>query len=759
MALLLFSASGCSNLRYLEENEKLYTGSKVNIEKDEKVKNVGEIKSELERVKRPEPNARFLFWRPRLWLYNVAGEPTGRGLRHWMRNRLGRPPVLFEETAVERNKRLMENRLYNMGFFDGMVEYEIREKPQKASVDYTVFIRSPYKFGELHPVKEENLVGEYINRALEETTILAGEPYRLQSLRAERERIDRDLKRNGFFYFNPDFILFRADSTVGDRRVDIHTTIKADIPSAARRQYTIGNVYVFADYLMDPARNARRTDTLKIKEGLYMFDRERQFDPAAIEKAVFLEKGELYNSENHDLTLNHLIGLGVFRFVNLRFVERTVDGQPTLDVRVMLTPREKKSLSAELSGVTKSNNFAGPGVTGSFSNVNFFGGAEHFRLSLNAAYETLISRQLDPASARELGVESELTFPRFILPFRVEPPTPRFVPRTNVSLSLNYMSRTDAFNLTSVRTQFGYEWNTSITTRHRVRPAVFNLFILGTVDENIEDILLEGALLRRGLFEQFIFGSEYSFYYNSQLRSVSRRDWYFNFNVDVSGNLLYLLLNNAFNASPTDDGEYRIFGQGFSQYSRADFDLRNYQRIGSGQRLVTRLRAGAGVPYGNSDYLPYVKQFHVGGSNSVRAFHPRTLGPGAYAPHDTLQGRFNIYQTGDIIMEANVEYRFDITNMIKGALFVDAGNIWRLREDENTPGGEFFFDKFYEQIAIGAGTGLRFDVNFFVLRFDFAFPLAIPYSDTRRFFEPVQPHRWSWLKDNVIFNLAIGYPF
>ncbi len=752
-------ASGCSSLRFLEENERLYTGSDIRVEKEEKVKDVGEVKSELERVKRPEPNSRFLFWRPRLWIYNVAGEPTGRGLRHWMRNRIGRPPVLFEETSVERNKRLMENRLYNMGFFDRRVEYEIREKPKKASVKYTVYIRTPYEFGEVHPVEEEDLLGEHINLALEETTIVPGEPYRLQTLRRERERIDRELKRQGFFYFNPDFILFRADSTVGNRRVDIHTTIKADIPAAARRQYNIGNVYVFADYLMDPAQNARRTDTLKIREGLYLFDRERQFDPGPLGKAIFLERGELYDSGNHDLTLNHLLGLGVFRFVNLRFVERTVDGQPTLDVRVMLTPREKKSLSAELRGVTKSNNFAGPGITGSFSNVNFLGGAEHFRLSMNAAYETLISRQQDPASSWELGLESELTFPRFILPFRVELPAPRFVPRTKVSLSLNYLSRTDAFNLTSVRTEFGYDWNSNISTRHRLRPAVFNLFFLGAVDEDIEEILLEGPLLRRGLFEQFLIGSEYSFFYNSQLRSGRPRDWYFNFNLDVSGNLLYLMLNNVFNVSPSEEGDYRIFGQSFSQFSRADFDLRNYQPLGSGQRLVTRLRVGAGVPYGNSDYLPYVKQFHIGGSNSVRAFHPRSLGPGVYAPHDTLQGRFNIYQTGDIILEANVEYRFDITNVIKGALFVDAGNIWRLREDENTPGGEFFFDRFYEQIAIGAGTGLRFDVNFFLLRFDFAFPLAIPYSDTQRFFEPVQPHRWSWLKDNIIFNLAIGYPF
>jgi outer membrane protein insertion porin family len=267
-------------------------------------------------------------------------------------------------------------------------------------------------------------------------------------------------------------------------------------------------------------------------------------------------------------------------------------------------------------------------------------------------------------------------------------------------------------------------------------------------------------LLRRGLFEQFIFGSSYAWFYNSQMKEPGqkRNNWYVNANMDMSGNLLYLF-SKAVNLEQTVDDEYRIFGKGFSQFARADIDLRYYHNLGAGQRLATRLIAGLGLPYGNSTSLPYLKLFTIGGSNSIRAFHPRSLGPGAYLPPDSLAGGFNIYQSGEMKLELSAEYRFAITPVFKGAVFADAGNIWRVSDSETAPGGVFRRSTFLGQMALGSGVGLRIDATLFVLRFDFAIPLAIPGSGNEGFFDPIQLLDRQWRRDKLVFNLAIGYPF
>lgn len=757
LLVFLLAGQGCSNLRYLEEGQELYTGSRITFEANEKINGLNKVEAELEDVMRPEPNATFLGLRTRLWLYNIAGDPRGKGLRYLLRNRFGRPPVLFEQVSVTRTLRLMENRLHNLGFFDASVSYEVGRKDGKATVAYTVFLRPSYVLDELHPLRGEDSLSVLINRSLDASLIRARQPYRLETLKKERERINQVLKRQGYFYFHPDFLIFRADTTVGGRQVKLFTALKADNPPQSSLAYRIRNVYVYADYLLAGDGEETERDTLEVREGLYVFDKEKQFKPEMLSNAIFLRRGEFYNVEEHDRTLNHLLGLGVFKFVNIRFEEALLDSLPALDVRLLLTPSEKKALNAEILGVARSNHFAGPGLNVNFSNRNALGGAEQLRFSTNVSVETLIARNQNPANSVETGLEGELIYPRFVIPFKISRSAPILLPRTIFSVGFDFLSRTDAFNLSSLRLKYGYSWNQKITSSHRLSPVVLNWFRLGKVSDNASLVSLEGALLRRGLFEQFIIGSEYSLTYNSQLREKRTNDWYLNLNVDVSGNLargVFSLLGARQDAG----GSYEILGRAFSQYVRSDMDVRWYHQINRRQRLATRFMIGAGVPFGNSETLPYVKRFNIGGSNSIRAFQPRSVGPGAYLPPDSLQGRFNIHQSGEIKFELNLEYRFDISRFLKGALFVDAGNVWRLKEDPLVPGGQFHLDRFYEQIAVGTGTGLRIDVNFFLLRLDFAFPLVVPWKDGFSL-QPFQPFRKAWRRQNLVFNLGIGYPF
>ncbi|MBW6478367.1 MAG: outer membrane protein assembly factor [Bacteroidales bacterium] len=753
---LILLLSSCSNLRYLDEGQQLYTGSKVKIESEEKISGKGGLVSEMERVLRPQPNEKFLFWRPRLWFYNVAGEDPGNALTRYMRNRIGRPPVLFEDFSVDRSMRLMENRLFNMGFFDSQLEYQISEKKKTAGVEFMITLSPAFTIAELLPVESDAEIARHINESLDETLIKPGRDYHLSILREERERITAHLKDLGYFYFHSDFLLFRADTTGGQREVSLSLALKTNIPANAKERFNIRNIYINTAFTL--VGDQQLNDTIYMGEGIYLLNNNDEFKPSTLKRAIFFEKDKLYNSNDHDLTLNHLMGLGVFKFVNLRFLEINDVDTPSLDLRVQLTPMDKKNISAEIRGITKSTNFAGPGLSIAFNNRNFLGGAENFNLNLEGAYETYIGQTEKRARSWDVGASAELSTPRFIVPFGTGNLSPRFIPRTSIGLSFNFRSRTDAFSISSIRSNFGYMWNQSITTQYRFNPFVFNIFSLGSVSEEYEQILQEEQQ-RRGLFEQFLLGSEFSYYHNSQLREPRKHAWYFNYNIDLSGNLAYLIFQGLNLGEEQEEGGYGIFNQSFSQYARNDFDLRYYLDLGHNQKLATRLAAGIGVPYGNSSTLPYIKLFTTGGSNSIRAFQPRSLGPGSYSSPDTLQTTFNIYQSGDIKLEFNIEYRFSMTRIIKGALFADAGNIWNLKERERTPGGKFETSEFLSQMALGTGAGLRLDFTFFILRLDLAFPLAIPYDDSPGYFQSIRPLDGSWRRDNLLLNLAIGYPF
>ncbi len=760
LGVILMVSQACTGLRKLPEDEMLLKEHRVHINKEEAFKDDRSVERELKRVLRPVPNSTFFKSRPRMWMYQVSGEPTGRGVRHWMRNRLGEEPVLFDDAYIDRNLRLLNNRLFNLGYFDPLVNHTLDSTRRTVAIDYHIHIKKPYRIRTLYPIDSDMPLAQAINEQLEESMIRPGAYYNLEDLRRERRRIDRELKKQGYFFFHPDHFLFRVDSAAGERQLDLYTVFRHDIPPAATKRYRIGNTAIHADYMVGMASGTRRSDTLSLPGGVYFTDALGQFDPSIITRAVFFKKDSLYDVTDHDRTLNHLMSLGTFRFVNIRFSERPGDDplEGILDVRVLLTPIERRSTSVEVRGVTKSNHFAGPGFNTSLTNHNLFGGAESFIFGLNGAYETLVGRQRT-ASSRELGLDATLSFPRFLLPAGWKTTPEVLAPKTNIAVGVNFMRRTDAFSLTSMSSQYGYTWNADPATQFRIYPVVFNLFVLGNLDKDMDGILVGGSLLRRGLFEQFVIGGQYTYVYNSRLKEPRQNDWFLMLHLDLSGNLAYLMMKHVIGVTPAEDGGYGVFRQSFAQYARKDIDARYYRRIVEGHRLAARFFIGAGFPYGNSDVMPYVKQYVTGGSTSIRAFHPRSLGPGTYMPPEEEAGAYNIYQTGEFKLEANVEYRFDITSLFKGALFADAGNIWRWREDEEVPGGKFSFDTFYDQIAIGVGTGLRIDASFFILRFDFAFPLVNPGIESPGFFDPVRLLDRSWRRDNLVFNLAIGYPF
>ena len=464
------------------------------------------------------------------------------------------------------------------------------------------------------------------------------------------------------------------------------------------------------------------------------------------------------------------MSLNTFKFVEIRLKPSEAGdsaGRARLDANVLMTQLKRKSLRADLQLVSKSNGFTGPGLTVSFRNRSALRGGEQLLLNAVASTETQTGSGTGNAlglTSYELGANAQLLVPHLVVPnlpfLNPRLPNSDFQPRTTLGIGFRTVTRAGYFNQNFFNLNYGYTFKTRITNEQEIRPIDIT-YVQFTPTQTFTDILNSPAksFLRSAFQQQFILASSYRYTYNEQVLEQRRQQLYFSGGVEVSGNVAQALASSIGTAKgPT--GGYTILGQEYSQYTKFDVELREYFRLSpdpaKGNRLVGRLQAGVGLPYGNSRVLPYPKQYGIGGPNSVRAFAARGIGPGIYNPtSEQLNNRF-YDQVGDIRLEGNLEYRQDLVPYVKGALFVDAGNIWLVNPDDaGRPGGEFKANRFLNQLAVGAGAGLRIDVQFFVIRFDFAYPLRAPYGT------PTKPNADGTTSTDQAFrlNLAIGYPF
>ena len=749
-------ATACSGARYLKEGQKYYDGAEIRIVSPTAVDKKGELKIDLQELVTPDPNVKLLGSRPKVWFYNVAGEvKKEKGLKFWLKNKVGAPPVYLSDVDIARNVSLLENKLNNEGYFQSHVNYEIKEGKIASTILFKAHVTEPYRYDTIRFPQGEETLPRSIRGISEESLLKPGQRYDLDIMKQERARIEKELKDQGYFYFDDAYLLFRADTTIGDRKIDLHMTIKDDAPGQAQRIYRIGNINVYPDYDFENSATLGKVDTTMVGNTHYIHS-DDSFKPEAITRHVRLKEGNVYTKEAELVTLNRLIQLDVFKFVNVDFTDV---GHRELRSDVYLTPFKKKSLRLELQAVSKSNDNVGPNLTASFRNRNFLRGAERYELNLTAGYEFQVSGQSDqPLNSYILGVENVLTIPRFVSPIKIENVSSRFVPETKLKLGFKTLKRVDFFTLNSIELDYGFSWRETLTRRHELYPITVDYIQLGNVSERFDSLLTSRPLFARSYEEQFILGTGYSFYYNSQGKEerINRiHNFYFNGNLDLSGNLMHLIQSGTSSRENTDDEPYQLLGSPYSQFVKADIDFRHFWRLSAKSKLASRLIAGVGVAYGNSVVLPYTKQFSIGGSSSIRAFRARSVGPGLYEAPESEQF---VDQTADVKLETNFEYRFDIIGIFKGAVFLDAGNVWTVKDDEDRMGSTFSSSSFYRQIAVGTGVGLRMDVQFFVLRFDFAFPLKTPANQKWKFSEIAINDR-TWRQQNLILNIAIGYPF
>lgn len=750
----LIMAAGCSGVKYLESGQYYYSGASVSYQKPQKMKVPGSVKEEVNTLLRPDPNAKLLGSRPRVYFWHKAGKvEKDKGFKHWMKNKLGRKPVYFSDVKTDEVTQQIEQTLVNNGYFDADVDYEVIEKKHTKGINYIASVSNPYRYDTIIIDIQDSVLSKGIEDTPTKPEIAPGQRYDLTDLQSERARIEAGLKERGYYNFDDNYLLFRADSTIGGRQVDLYMTMKNDAPGAVSKIYTIGQVYVYSNFDFN-SDSLTAKDTTVI-DGIHYLHSDNAFRPEIIASHVQFKPGNIYRKEHELITLNRLIQLDVFKYVNIDYETISDD---KLRVKIFLIPQKKKSVRMELQAVSKSNNFVGPNFLANYKNRNAFRGAETYELNLEAGYEVQISgsNENQALNSYTLGLENVITVPRVISPLNINYESTRFIPQTKFKLGFRTLRRINFFQLNSIEAAYGFDWRETSVKRHLLYPVDIDYIQLGSTSEEFEAILEDNPLLRQSYEEQFILGTTYSFFFNTQNDAgrSSRSNFYFNGNIDLSGNLMHLAQSGLRNEDNTDEQPYEILGTPYSQFVRGDIDFRYFLQTGRDSKLATRLIAGVGYPFGNSNTLPYTKQFAIGGSTSLRAFRARSVGPGIYRVPDSVS---YIDQTAEIKFEMNFEYRFPIVGVFKGAVFTDMGNIWTLDTDDNRPGSEFSFSSLINDLAIGTGIGLRIDVNFFVLRFDFAYPLRAPGIEEGS----------KWLVKNAdarsdfspILNIAIGYPF
>jgi outer membrane protein assembly factor BamA len=776
----LFSA--CNTMRFVPQGDALYGGSTINIAGDGE-KESKDLKTDLSLLLRPKPNANIFGFRYKLAFYSLVDTPhTGFGFRKFLARQFGEPPVLASEVNLVKNRDVIVNRLENRGYFQARGEFDSTWKGRIMRAEYSLTTGPQYKYRSVTFPADSSAVGKSIVRIVTGTRRVGvlrrssaprslldtGDAYNLDVIRAERSRIDARLKERGFYYFGPDYLEAVIDTTVGNHQVHLQMVLKNSTPDKAKHVYRIRDVIIYPNFDLTKSEDTiGGRETAKLYEGYHIVDPQERFKPQLFARNMTFTPHERYNRSDHNRSLSRLVSLGTFKFVRADFREvDTTDAYNEatdttghyLDAFYLATPQAFKSFRGEIVGLTRSNNATGSELTLSWRHRNLFRGAELITVSGSFGVENQVAGQQNIATLR-YGAEMSLQLPKLLSPFK-HTVSSEFIPRTRFAIGYEFFTRTTQYTLTSARFQYGYQWKRRLEADNTLTLVNFNLVDSANVSPEFQQRLMTDVTLRRSISRQAIIGSIYNYNYTSQARPNRRRhNWYFNGNIDGSFNLIGALTGRSFNGDGSKE-PVRFMRTPISQYIRGEVEGRHYMRLGAVKGppedflLASRLLIGAAYAYGNSTEVPFVKQFFAGGVNSIRAFRARSVGPGTYyggsAPGGSGQQFFLPDQPGDARFEANTELRFKIIAVLKGAVFVDAGNVWTIREDPSRPGSQLT-GKFLSQLAIGTGVGARVDIGFLVARLDVATPIRKPWEEGAA--------ATSGLGKELVFNLAIGYPF
>jgi outer membrane protein assembly factor BamA len=762
LALAILVLSSCSPARYVPEGK--YLLSRNRLETAQKSVSEDQLKSYILQ----KPNKRIIGARFYLFLYNLSDINKVKWPHNWLRN-IGEEPVIYDSALTINSAGQLKQFLENKGYYHAVIKDTIVFRGKNAKVTYNIKVNDPYQVRRITYFFEDTGL---ISRILPDTLnslLRKGMRFDKDVLQQERVRIETLLKEQGYYRFSKEYIFYNATIDAENNVVDLVIIFKEFVEGRPdpyskvkyHPKYLINDVFIVPDYSASGTGDIDGTaqlpfDTIRFQNLIFLSKKKPNLKPNVIVNSNDIIPGQFYKLSNVNRTYRNLSELSIVRFTNITFKENDTIPNPGLnrylDCRIELTQKKLQSFGTEIAGTNSTGDL---GIRGNllYQNLNLFRGAEVFNMKITAAIEALQRRSKGKyKSMKEIGAESNIVFPKFFSPFRLESFVKKYAPKTSISVSFNYQSRPQ-FTRSIANSSFSYRWNGNKHLTHTLWPLELN-YVKIYENRSSKDFIdsIQKTPLGYSFVDHVVNVARYGFELNNQAIGKSRNFMYTRFNIESAGNLVNLtntLFHERNNQTP-----YKLFNVPYFQYLRSDIDIRYYNVIDKQNRLVYRLFIGLGYPYGNSKNLPYEKKYFAGGPNSMRAWKVRDLGPGS----DTSQTSLFDYpnKNGDIKLEANIEYRFKVIWKMEGAIFADLGNIWEIKEDVNKPGAEFAWNRFTKEIAVGSGFGARFDFSFFLLRIDVGIKLR----------DPALPENSRWIPVFNNFQLSklhwtfgIGYPF
>ena len=760
-------ATACSTTKHLPEGETLYTGIKdITVQSPDPTSTGNTALEEVEGAISIAPNNSFLgsakYRIPfpfGLWVYNRF-ERYEKGVGKWIFDKLASEPVLLSTVNPETRVKVATNLLRNYGYFNGQVTYQVdsTKNPRAVKLSYDVDMGRPYFLDSIMYEGFMPRADSLIRSHASEQLIHKGDNFNVNQLEAERQRLVSLMRDNGYYYFRSDFITFLADTLIRPGYVNLKVVAKKSIPQEGLKQYYLGNTSVY----LTGYNGERPTDSLKTRTFTVHYPGEKPGIRFGVLRGRFLyRKGELYSQKRQDYTQEALARLGAFKFTEMNYIPRGDSLlNDTLDIRVNAMFDLPYDSELEFNVTTKSTKQTGPGAIFNLSRRNFRGMGASLNLKLRGSYEWQTSSTVDGESSvmnsYELGAELSLEFPRIILPFIKKRINPfKFPSNTYFRIYGEQVNRARYFKMLSFGGTVSYDFRSSPMSKHTVTPfqLVFNTLQHRTAA--FDSIATANPMLFHSLDDQFIPSISYTYTYDNAFLKKKNQLWWEG-SVTSAGNitsLIYAAFGQKFSQK-----DKKLLGTPFAQFMKFTSDIRLLHNFNEKHQLATRLMGGIIYSYGNKTIAPYSEQFYVGGANSIRAFTIRSIGPGSFHPKESAAYSY-VDETGDLKLEANAEYRFRLLSNLaggnlNGAVFLDAGNVWLLRDDPARPGAQFTLDKFFDHIALGTGVGIRYDMSFIVLRLDMGIALHVPYETGKGGYYNIPR-----FKDGLGIHFAIGYPF
>lgn len=753
---VLSAFTSCSVSKFIPEGEYL-------LEDVEVISDNKDVKpSEFRGYVHQNPNSSwFSIAKVPLRIYALSGTDTTKWINRFIQ-KIGDEPVIYDSASAERSKENMKRAMQNLGYMQANVDVLAKKKKKKIELSYVLHPGKGYVIRSWqYDVKDQGLrndFADYSSRIMSENML-----FNVNRLNMERQNLATFFQNKGYYKFNKELITCTADTVSGSYTIDLnfHIAPYASASKISHQKYHIGEVNVFTDFDITKAmqmEDLEEWDSIHYK-GMNIFSEKRPFlRPEVLSQNIFVAPGELYSERLLQRSQSALGRLNAIKYSDLRFVENMNDST-VLDCFVLLSRNNPNSFSAEIEG-TNSAGDLGAAASVSYQNRNLFRGSELFTFKVRGAYEAVTGLQgYSNENYIEYGAEASINFPRFLFPFISSELRKRILATSEVALQFNSQDRPE-FSRRAASASWSYKWTYKQRWRHSVDLLDVNYVYMPWISstfrqEYLDNVNNQNSILKYNYENLLIMKMGYGFTYHSggaNLSATTGNAYSIRFNIESSGNLLYGL-SHLFNAKRNDSHQYTLMNIAYAQYVKTDFNFAKSFMIDERNSIVFHVGAGVAFPYGNSRILPFEKRYFSGGANSVRGWLVRRLGPGSFSGNDANIDFIN--QSGDIKLDINLEYRTKLFWKLNGAFFIDAGNIWTIREYDEQPGGAFRLDSFYKEIALAYGLGLRFDFDYFILRFDGGMKAVNPAKNAEERYPLIRPD----FGRDFAFHFAVGYPF